>query len=219
MKKCYKKKGAEDFVKHGRRIVDVNKSYECEYEIWNYGGVEVKYYKSIKEVGTNKAVGIKQTEPIAQTYKCYKWLVREEAKARIRFRARAYPVFYTENIFIREELKTPCVPHFEAIEGEVVIPPSFTNGNRFEETTKAIVRTDICRYFDTKTRFAYIDGEYGSVIIIGGNKKFFVAVADTPNRDFIEVTIYHKESNKGKSKTTYFGISPFLNAKRNITMF
>lgn len=213
------KKGANAFVKHGRRIVDVNKSYECEYEIWNYGGVEVKYYKSIKEVGTNKAVGIKQTEPIAQTYKCYKWLVREEAKARIRFRARAYPVFYTENIFIREELKTPCVPHFEAIEGEVVIPPSFTNGNRFEETTKAIVRTDICRYFDTKTRFAYIDGEYGSVIIIGGNKKFFVAVADTPNRDFIEVTIYHKESNKGKSKTTYFGISPFLNAKRNITMF
>ena len=217
------KKGANAFVKHGRRIVDVNKSYECEYEVWNYGGVEVKYYKSIKEVGTNKAVGIKQTEPIAQTYKCYKWLVREEAKARIRFRARGYPVSYTEKIFITEELKTPCVPHFEAIEGEIVIPPSFINGNRFEETIKAIVRTDVCRYFDTKTRFAYIDGEYGNDefifdgFIIGGNRKFFVAVADTPNRDFIEVTIYHKE--KDESKTTYFGISPFLNAKRNITMF
>ena len=212
------KKGANAFVKHGRRIVDVNKSYECEYEVWNYGGVEVKYYKSIKEVGTNKAVGIRQTEPIAQTYKCYKWLVREEAKARIRFRARWCGVLYTEKIFITEELKTPCVPHFEAIEGEIVIPPSFINGNRFEETIKAIVRTDVCRYFDTKTRFAYIDGEYGDeFIIIGGNRKFFVAVADTPNRDFIEVTIYHKE--KDESKTTYFGISPFLNAKRNITMF
>lgn len=224
MKKCYKKRGAESFVKHGRRIVDVNKSYECEYEIWNYGGVEVKYYKSIKEMGTNKAVGIRQTEPIAQTYKCYKWLVREEAKARIRFRARWCGVLYTEKIFITEELKTPCVPHFEAIEGEIVIPPSFTNGNK-EIIEKAVVRTDVCRYFDTKTRFAYTDGEYGNDefifdgFIIGSNKKFFVAVADTPNRDFVEVTIYHKESNKGKSITTYFGISPFLNAKRNITMF
>lgn len=217
------KKGANAFVKHGRRIVDVNKSYECEYEIWNYGGVEVKYYKSIKEMGTNKAVGIRQTEPIAQTYKCYKWLVREEAKARIRFRARGYPVSYTEKIFITEELKTPCVPHFEAIEGEIVIPPSFTNGNRFEETIKAIVRTDVCRYFDTNTRFAYTDGEYGNDefifdgFIIGGNRKFFVAVADTPSKDYVEVTICHKE--KDESITTYFGISPFLNAKRNITMF
>lgn len=185
--------------------------------------MEVKYYKSIKEVGTNKAVEIKQTEPIAQTYKCYKWLVREEAKARIRFKDRKHSVHYTANIFSTEEIRTPCVPHFEAIEGEIVIPPSFTNGNRFEETIKAIVRTDVCRYFDTKTRFAYTDGEYGNDefifdgFIIGGNRKFFVAVADTPNRDFIEVTIYHKE--KDESKTTYFGISPFLNAKRNITMF
>ncbi|WP_285818828.1 hypothetical protein [Helicobacter bilis] len=75
--------------------------------------MEVKYYKSIKEIGTNRAVGIKQTEPIAQTYKCWKWLVREEAKAKIRFKAREYPVSYTEKIFITEELKTPCVPHFE----------------------------------------------------------------------------------------------------------
>lgn len=116
------------------------------------------------------------------------------------------------------------MPHFEAIEGEIVIPPSFTNGNK-EIIEKAVVRTDVCRYFDTKTRFAYTDGEYGNDefifdgFIIGGNRKFFVAVADTPNRDFVEVTIYHKESNKGKSITTYFGISPFLNAKRNITMF
>lgn len=222
--KVLQKKGANAFVKHGRRIVDVNKSYECEYEVWNYGGVEVKYYKSIKEVGTNKAVGIRQTEPIAQTYKCYKWLVREEAKARIRFRARWCGVLYTEKIFITEELKTPCVPHFEAIEEEIVIPPSFTNGNK-EIIEKTVVRTDVCRYFDTKTRFAYIDGEYGNDefifdgFIIGGNKKFFVAVADTPSKDYVEVTIYHKESNKGKSITTYFGISPFLNAKRNITMF
>lgn len=115
------KKGAEAFVKHGARIVDINKSYECEYEVWNYGGVEVKYYKSIKEIGTNRAVGIKQTEPIAQTYKCWKWLVREEAKAKIRFKAREYPVSYTEKIFITEELKTPCVPHFEGGGGEIYI--------------------------------------------------------------------------------------------------
>ena len=224
MKKCYKKKGANAFVKHGIRIVDVNKSYECEYEVWNYGGVEVKYYKSIKEVGTNKAVGIKQTEPIAQTYKCYKWLVREEARARIRFRARGYPVSYTEKIFITEELKTPCVPHFEVVEFPIKIEIGGIIGGNGSATIMG-KRTDICRYFDTKTRFAYTDGEYGNDefifdgFIIGGNRKFFVAVADTPNRDFIEVTIYHKESNKGKSKTTYFGISPFLNAKRNITMF
>lgn len=174
--------------------------------------MEVKYYKSIKEVGTNKAVGIKQTEPIAQTYKCYKWLVREEAKARIRFRARWCGVLYTEKIFITEELKTPCVPHFEAIEGEIVIPPSFTNGNK-EIIEKAVVRTDVCRYFDTNTRFAYTDGEYS----INNPSAKFVAVADTPNRDFIEVTICHKE--KDESITTYFGISPFLNTKRNITMF
>ncbi|AQQ59007.1 hypothetical protein XJ32_01575 [Helicobacter bilis] len=177
--------------------------------------MEVKYYKSIKEVGTNKAVEIKQTEPIAQTYKCYKWLVREEAKARIRFKDRKHSVHYTANIFSTEEIRTPCVPHFEAIEGEIVVPPSFINGNRFEETIKAIVRTDVCRYFDTNTRFAYTDGEYS----INNPFAKFVAVADTPNRDFIEVTIYHKESNQGKSITTYFGISPFLNAKRNITMF
>lgn len=156
--------------------------------------MEVKYYSSIKEVGTNRAVGIIQTEPIAQTYKCWKWLVREEAKARIRFRARRCGVSYTEEIFNIEELKTPCVPHFEKIEGEIVIPPSFTNGNRFEETIKAIVRTDICRYFDTKTRFAYIDGEYNNNPFVSG----FIAVADTPNRDFIEVTIYHKVSGKKK---------------------
>lgn len=195
------KKGAEAFVKHGRRIVDVNKSYECEYEVWNYGGVEVKYYRSIKEIGTNKAVGIKQTEPIAQTYKCYKWLVREEAKARIRFRARWCGVLYTEKIFITEELKTPCVPHIEEVEFDDPNPSIIMGGGKVRDL-------HVYRYFDRNTRFAHItyDG-------------LTEAVSDTPNRDFIEVTIYHKESNKGKSKTTYFGISPFLNAKRNITMF
>ncbi|MCI7411025.1 hypothetical protein [Helicobacter bilis] len=182
--KVLQNKGAEALVKHGIRIVDVNKSYECEYEIWNYGGVEVKYYKSIKEVGTNKVVGISQTEPIAQTFQCFKWEVRGEAKARIRFRARRCRVSYTAKIFNIEELKTPCVPHIEG-------------GN---------VR-HVYRYFDRNTRFAYIT--YG----------FTYAVSDTPNRDFTEVTIYHKESNKGENITTYFGISPFLNAKRNVSMF
>ncbi len=189
------KKGAEAFVKHGARIVDINKSYECEYEVWNYGGVEVKYYKSIKEIGTNRAVGIKQTEPIAQTYKCWKWLVREEAKAKIRFKAREYPVSYTEKIFITEELKTPCVPHFEGGGG------------------------NIYRYFDRNTRFAYTVLEYdpGKLNSILNS---FIAVADTPNRDYVEVTIYHKVSGKKQDTiTTYFGINPFLNAKRNITMF
>lgn len=202
------KKGANAFVKHGRRIVDVNKSYECEYEVWNYGGVEVKYYKSIKEVGTNKAVGIKQTEPKAQTYKCYKWLVREEAKARIRFRARGYPVSYTEKIFITEELKTPCVPYMQV---EMIKDDSFNIfGN---PSNKEIEVVGVYRYFDRNTRFAYRKNDGFSATLGTG----YIAVADTPNRDFIEVTIYHKE--KDESITTYFGISPFLNAKRNITMF
>ena len=204
------KKGANAFVKHGRRIVDVNKSYECEYEVWNYGGVEVKYYKSIKEVGTNKAVGIRQTEPIAQTYKCYKWLVREEAKARIRFRARWCGVLYTEKIFNIEELKTPCVPYMQV---EMIKDDSFNIfGN---PSNKEIEVVGVYRYFDRNTRFAYRKNDGFSATLGTG----YIAVADTPSKDYVEVTIYHKESNKGKSITTYFGISPFLNAKRNITMF
>ncbi|WP_317398584.1 hypothetical protein [Helicobacter bilis] len=163
--------------------------------------MEVKYYKSIKEVGTNKAVGIKQTEPIAQTYKCYKWLVREEAKARIRFRARRCGVLYTEKIFNIEELKTPCVPHTEEIEFDDPSPSIIGGilGGKVRDL-------HVYRYFDRNTRFAHIT--YNG---------FTYALSDTPNRDFVEVTIYHKE--KDKNITTYFGISPFLNAKRNITMF
>ena len=202
------KKGANAFVKHGIRIVDVNKSYECEYEIWNYGGVEVKYYKSIKEVGTNKAVGIKQTEPIAQTYKCYKWLVREEAKARIRFKDRKHSVHYTANIFSTEELKTPCVPYMQV---EMIKDDSFNIfGN---PSNKEIEVVGVYRYFDRNTRFAYRKNDGFSATLGTG----YIAVADTPSKDYVEVTIYHKE--KDESITTYFGISPFLNAKRNITMF
>ncbi|WP_104747319.1 hypothetical protein [Helicobacter bilis] len=202
------KKGANAFVKHGRRIVDVNKSYECEYEVWNYGGVEVKYYKSIKEVGTNKAVGIRQTEPIAQTYKCYKWLVREEAKARIRFKDRKHSVHYTANIFSTEELKTPCVPYMQV---EMIKDDSFNIfGN---PSNKEIEVVGVYRYFDRNTRFAYRKNDGFSATLGTG----YIAVADTPSKDYVEVTIYHKE--KDESITTYFGISPFLNAKRNITMF
>lgn len=202
------KKGANAFVKHGRRIVDVNKSYECEYEVWNYGGVEVKYYKSIKEVGTNKAVGIKQTEPIAQTYKCYKWLVREEAKARIRFKDRKHSVHYTANIFSTEELKTPCVPYMQV---EMIKDDSFNIfGN---PSDKEIEVVGVYRYFDRNTRFAYRKNDGFSATLGTG----YIAVADTPSKDYVEVTICHKE--KDESITTYFGISPFLNAKRNITMF
>ena len=202
------KEGANAFVKHGRRIVDVNKSYECEYEVWNYGGVEVKYYKSIKEVGTNKAVGIKQTEPIAQTYKCYKWLVREEAKARIRFKDRKHSVHYTANIFSTEEIRTPCVPYMQV---EMIKDDSFNIfGN---PSNKEIEVVGVYRYFDRNTRFAYRKNDGFSATLGTG----YIAVADTPSKDYVEVTIYHKE--KDESITTYFGISPFLNAKRNITMF
>ena len=202
------KKGANAFVKHGIRIVDVNKSYECEYEVWNYGGVEVKYYKSIKEVGTNKAVGIKQTEPIAQTYKCYKWLVREEAKARIRFKDRKHSVHYTANMFSTEEIRTPCVPYMQV---EMIKDDSFNIfGN---PSNKEIEVVGVYRYFDRNTRFAYRKNDGFSATLGTG----YIAVADTPSKDYVEVTIYHKE--KDESITTYFGISPFLNAKRNITMF
>lgn len=199
------KEGAEHFIKHGARIVDINKSYECEYEVWDYGGVEVKYYKSIKEVGTNRAVGIIQTKPIAQTYKCWKWLVREEAKARIRFKDRKHSVHYTANIFSTEEIQTPCVPYTQVEIKKVDM--GIIGGN------KEIEIVGVYRYFDRNTRFAYRENNGISAVIEAG----YVAVADTPNRDFIEVTIYHKVSNE--NITTYFGISPFLNAKRNITMF
>ncbi|EMZ37274.1 hypothetical protein C826_02136 [Helicobacter bilis WiWa] len=78
---------------------------------------------------------------------------------------------------------------------------------------------NIYRYFDRNTRFAYTVLEYdpGKLNSILNS---FIAVADTPNRDYVEVTIYHKVSGKKQDTiTTYFGINPFLNAKRNITMF
>lgn len=178
------------------RIVNENKDYACEYELWSYGGKEIKYYKRIKEVATHTPINITQTSPKVQTSKTYKFYIREEAKARIRFRAGSMNVGYTKRDFIREELNTPCVPYFK----------------------KDGLYTHIYRYFDKKTRFAYtMDAILTS----------YVALADEPNQEFTEVTIYHKNKDKPKdwewvgeylNGTTYFGISPFLNAKRNITI-
>lgn len=180
------------------RYLDEKKKYECEYEVWNCGGKEIKYYTKIQEVGRNK-IDISETSPKFSLKYEWKFWIRGEAKAKIRFRAREKELSYTTNLFIKEELNTPCVPY---IEGK-----------------------NVYRYFDRNTRFASIPGF--SFIFMGS----YNALADTPSKDFTEVTIYHKhkKDNKRKYKTfngkkicegsTYFGVSPFLNAQRNITMF
>lgn len=196
-----------DNIKNADRTLDSNTYYECEYELWTYGGKEVKLYKSIKEVKDYKegqtSLNYGETLDIrngkVHTYKCFKYFVRGEAKARIRFKRGQVPIRFTSNYFNKEELGTPCVPYID-------------KGN-------------VYRYFDRNTRFAfstfYIAGFYNGM-------KGFIACADYDGSEFIEVTIFHKRKDGKDTKylsgnrvngTTYFGISPFLNARRNITMF
>ena len=204
-------------LKNGDRRLDSNTYYECEYELWSYGGKEVKLYKSIKEVKDYKegqtSLNYGETLDIRNgkvyTYKCFKYFVREEAKARIRFRAGSDIANYTANDFIKEELQTPCVPYIV-----------------YEGSEWALHKTsNVYRYFDRNTRFAHIVG-WGNVMG-PGLKPTITALADNNQNGYVEVTIFHKKKDKeikylsGNriNGTTYFGLSSFLNAKRNITTF
>lgn len=186
--------------KHGQRVLDINKYYECEYEIWSYGGKTVRYYTSIKEQGSN-SLALTQTNIKVKTYRCYKWFVRGEAKAKIRFRAIGMKLKHTKGLFNKEELNTPCVP--------------YKQGDNYY------------RYFDRKVRFAYKKRfKYRVALIFKRSSLGLVATADTTHKDFVEVTIFHMNKKQPTSVdderldgTTYFNLSPFLNARRNITMF
>lgn len=199
------------------RYLDEKKKYECEYEVWNYGGKEIKYYTKIQEVGGNK-IDISETSPKLSIEYEWKFWVRGEAKARIRFRARDMPLGYTKGMFIQEELNTPCVPYIEDVPYDI-------------EGLHIIKETNVYRYFDRNTRFA-LKLPPPIIPTLPFPKDTYLALADTPSKDFIELTIYHKATEKdGKRQydrwrgqrickgSTYFGVSPFLNAKRNITMF
>ena len=202
-------------LRHGNRIVDINKYYECEYELWSYGGKEIKYYKSIREVRDYKegdtsfsygeTIQIEATSPKVRTRKCFKYFVREEAKARIRFKAGSVGVNFTLKYFAKEEIQTPCVPYVEktTIEGDVAFTIEVSN---------------VYRYFDRNTRFATSEPLRSTMFL-------WHALSDNNQNNYVEVTIFHKKKDEIKilgdmiDGTTYFGLSPFLNAKQNITMF
>ncbi|TLD84251.1 DUF4231 domain-containing protein [Helicobacter trogontum] len=182
-------KPIKDVLEHGNRIVDENLFYECEYELYNYGGKEVRYYTSIKERDKQYILPITSIE--IEALKCYKYFIREEAKARIRFKARTCSINYANKDFRREELQTECKPYIVTEE----------------------MNMHVYRYFDRNTKFAELSILDYALSEIASNGFVEVTIYHKNND---EITMLGADFIDG---TTYFGISPFLSAQRSITAF
>lgn len=206
-------------------FLDSNTKYEFTYKLYKYGGKEVRIY--------SKIINLDSMESLDITYKHinapqdYIWRIRGEHSIYIRFKPRSCLCAYCSDLFINEETKQHTIPHI-------------TRNGDIES---------YFRYFDKGNMFGTWEKHKINLPswIIEIVPKKLKATATTQAKDFTKVTIYSTKAEQienlikafGKDSlaaiimgwnfeyfvksttnfTDYFGINPFLNAKRMVTFF
>lgn len=188
---------------------DSNTSYECEYNLYDYGGVEVYKYLKISEIiGNSKKLlyEFSESDFIETLEDKYIWEVRKElSNVSIRFKPRQAQVL--EEQFINEELKSEPLPKTITKKEDA---PIFIPG--LEQQGERVTEEHYYRSFDQSVEFAYI--KYDNMIPFFSG---YVCLGNDYSK-YAKVTIYYNNDNSN-APVTYFNISPFLSAQQSIVYF
>lgn len=168
---------------------DANTYYECTYKLYTYGGKEVHVYSKLNNMN------LAAKSPRIWTRDEYIWEIRGELEnVSLRFREGGVNLHYANKMFITEEMLESAKPYVTDYNGrEFIVESASSIRNK---------RLKVYRLFDKKIQFGDTRENYN-----------ISAIAQERQASFIKTTIYYK------SETTCFGLSNFLNAKRNITTF
>ena len=179
--------------------VDSNLYFECTYKVYEYGGKEVIQYSKIYALKDYKE---------GDTDIVYVDDTNENKNLRLDLnQSRIYsPKQYIWEVRGEHDAEFKFRPYYSL--GLAYARNMFIEEETTKHTIPYINNNEYFRYFDKKEKFGYSE-------IMG---LFVYACAISNQKDYVKTTIYSKE-NKDAEYITYFGMSNFLSAKRNITFF
>ena len=186
--------------------------YECEYDMYIYGGKEVHIYHYVNEITNYKEcmseseykygekLNLTEANPKLYNRTQYIWEVRGQLdNVSMRFRNRTCNALHTGTMLFNEELCKVSRPYITDYAKNEYVFESLDQMLQIIQPLQAFLN------YDRKIQFMDTRG--------GGIGTYGIGIAQNMQKDFIQTTVFHNSEHN----MTYFGINAFLNPRMNVT--